>query len=92
MVTDDQQAERDFLVSRGADLTDLPGQIYFNGLSTFCVVAIDHANPGSHVIVEHLATGALCPVAASAVRRWLASFPVGVENTGIDELKEGQRV
>jgi hypothetical protein len=53
------------------DLNGLVSKRYFNGMSMFQVISIDPANPGTHVIAEHIAMGYRFPIAASIIQRYM---------------------
>jgi hypothetical protein len=53
------------------ELNELVNKRFFNGMSMFRVIAIDQANPDTHVIAEHTAMGYRFPIAASIVQRYL---------------------
>jgi hypothetical protein len=53
------------------DLSELVKKRYSNGISSFQVIAVDNANPKTHVVAEHLKLKYRFSISASIVSKYI---------------------
>jgi len=62
------------------DLSELVKMKYSNGISSFQVIAVDNANPKTHVVAEHLKLKFRFSISASIVSKYLTAGKSAEEN------------
>jgi hypothetical protein len=55
------------------DLGELVKKKYSNGISSFQVIAVDNANPKTHVVAEHLKLKYRFSISASIVSKYITA-------------------
>jgi hypothetical protein len=55
------------------DLSELVKKKYSNGISSFQVIAVDNANPKTHVVAEHLKLKYRFSISASIVSKYITA-------------------
>ena len=55
------------------DLSELVKMKYSNGISSFQVIAVDNANPKTHVVAEHLKLKYSFSISASIVSKYVSA-------------------
>jgi hypothetical protein len=71
-----------------SDLSELVRMKYSNGISSFQVIAVDNANPKTHVVAEHLKLKYSFSIAASIVSKYITAAKSGPTNENSNPVFE----
>jgi len=78
-----------------SDLSELVKMKYSNGISSFQVIAVDNANPKTHVVAEHIKLKYSFSISASIVSKYVSaakSGPVNEDSSPVFENVGGVEV